>query len=210
MHTHRAPATYIRMSARVRSRGNIGTTAPSWAPSELASEDTPQRCLTSLRFNSTSSEMRSREDWSSRNLVASSEFENGSSAEALKRERLAPDEGGNQTQSDAISAEALKRERLAPDEGGNQTQSDAISAEASTRERLAPDEGGNQTQSERLASPKRDAAVGRQSACTHYALRKQSACNPQAPPKRDAAVGSTRRPCSLHLSSHESNERVHA
>ena len=186
MHTHRAPATYIRMSARVRSRGNIGTTAPSWAPSELASEDTPQRCLTSLRFNSTSSEMRSREDWSSRNLVASSEFENGSSAEALKRERLAPDEGGNQTQSDAISAEA------------------------STRERLAPDEGGNQTQSERLASPKRDAAVGRQSACTHYALRKQSACNPQAPPKRDAAVGSTRRPCSLHLSSHESNERVHA
>ena len=111
MHTHRAPATYIRMSARVRSRGNIGTTAPSWAPSELAPEDTPapswapedtpQRCLTSLRFNSTSSEMRSREDWSSRNLVASSEFENGSSAEALKRERLAPDEGGNQTQSDA-------------------------------------------------------------------------------------------------------------
>ena len=130
--------------------------------------------------------MRSREDWSSRNLVASSEFENGSSAEALKRERLAPDEGGNQTQSDAISAEA------------------------STRERLAPDEGGNQTQSERLASPKRDAAVGKQSACTHHALRKQSACNPQAPPKRDAAVGSTRRPCSLHLSSHESNERVHA
>ena len=125
MHTHRAPATYIRMSARVRSRGNIGTTAPSWAPSELASEDTPQRCLTSLRFNSTSSEMRSREDWSSRNLVASSEFENGSSAEALKRERLAPDEGGNQTQSDAISAEASTRERLAPDEGGNQTQSDA-------------------------------------------------------------------------------------
>ena len=125
MHTHRAPATYIRMSARVRSRGNIGTTAPSWAPSELASEDTPQRCLTSLRFNSTSSEMRSSEDWSSRNLVASSEFENGSSAEALKRERLAPDEGGNQTQSDAISAEASTRERLAPDEGGNQTQSDA-------------------------------------------------------------------------------------
>ena len=185
MHTHRAPATYIRMSARVRSRGNIGTTAPSWAPSELASEDTPQRCLTSLRFNSTSSEMRSREDWSSRNLVASSEFENGSSAEALKRERLAPDEGGNQTQSDAISAEASTRERLAPDEGGNQTR-------------------------ERLASPKRDAAVGKQSACTHHALRKQSACNPQAPPKRDAAVGSTRRPCSLHLSSHESNERVHA
>ena len=185
MHVHRAPATYIRMSARVRSRGNIGTTAPSWAPSELASEDTPQRCLTSLRFNSTSSEMRSREDWSSRNLVASSEFENGSSAEALKRERLAPDEGGNQTQSDAISAEASTRERLAPDEGGNQT-----------RERLAP--------------PKRDAAVGKQSACTQKAIRKQSACNPQAPPKRDAAVGSTRRPCSLHLSSHESNERVHA
>ena len=186
MHTHRAPATYIRMSARVRSRGNIGTTAPYWAPSELASDDTPQRCLTSLRFNSTSSEMRSSEDWSSRNLVASSEFENGSSAEALKRERLAPDEGGNQTQSDAISAEA------------------------STRERLAPDEGGNQTQSERLAPPKRDAAVGKQSACTQKAIRKQSACNPQAPPKRDAAVGSTRRPCSLHLSSHESNERVHA
>ena len=172
MHTHRAPATYIRMSARVRSRGNIGTTAPSWAPSELAPEDTPapswapedtpQRCLTSLRFNSTSSEMRSSEDWSSRNLVASSEFENGSSAEALKRERLAPDEGGNQTQS------------------------------------------------ERLAPPKRDAAVGKQSACTQKAIRKQSACNPQAPPKRDAAVGSTRRPCSLHLSSHESNERVHA
>ena len=192
MHTHRAPATYIRMSARVRSRGNIGTTAPSWAPSELASEDTPQRCLTSLRFNSTSSEMRSREDWSSRNLVASSEFENGSSAEALKRERLAPDEGGNQTQSDAISAEASTRERLAPDEGGNQTQSDARAVGTSEARRG------------------RWEAISMHSSCTHHALRKQSACNPQAPPKRDAAVGSTRRPCSLHLSSHESNERVHA
>jgi hypothetical protein len=29
--------------------------------------------------------------------MASSEFEKGSSAEALKRERLAPDEGGNQS-----------------------------------------------------------------------------------------------------------------
>ena len=132
----RSSATYMRMSARVRSRGSIGTTASSWAPSELARsgaelapelapedtpEDAPQRCLTSLRLVSTSSEMSSREVWSSRNRMASSEFEKGSRAEALKRERLVPDEGGNQMQSDAIRAEALKREWLAPDEGGNQS-----------------------------------------------------------------------------------------
>ena len=108
---NRASATYMRMSARVRSRGSIGTIASSWAPSELARsgaelapeltpedtpEDAPQRCLTSLRLVSTSSEMSSREVWSSRSRMESSEFEKGSSAEALKRERLTPDEGCNQ------------------------------------------------------------------------------------------------------------------
>ena len=49
-----------------------------------------------------------------------------------------------------------------------------------------------------------------QSTCNRHAIGMQSACNQHAPPKRDAAVGRTRRPCSLHLSSHESNDRVHA